>query len=123
MSETINWMFKVQVSGGPTVTATDKLSLKTYVKSSVTVKNGTPLDVAFVVAPSLLVVTASKYVDDKHGVTYIVNGAGGPNTLDGPLVLIGKENVKLLDKALEKLTFTNPFQEDISIELMSAKDI
>jgi hypothetical protein len=123
MSEKTNWMFKVQVLGGPNVTANKDVELETYVKSSVKVANGTPVEVAFVASPSLLIVSADKYTDAALVVTYTINAAAAVKKLDGPLVLIGKENVKLLDAAVTKLTFTNPFPTDIQIELLSGNDV
>lgn len=123
MTEKITWMFKMQASGGPTITAAATLELETYVKTSVTVINGTPVKVEFVASPTLLAVTASKYKDSGTVVTYTVNGAGPDKKLDGPLVFIGAENIKLIDAALASLTFTNPFAAEITIEVFSGKDI
>ena len=123
MAEKISWTFKIQASGGPTITAANTLELETYVKTSVTVTNGTPVDVEFVASPSLLAVIASKYEDSGTFVTYKVNGAGSDQNLDGPLVFIGAENMQLIDAALASLTFTNPFAEDITIDVFSGKDL
>ncbi len=123
MAEKISWTFKMQATGGPTITAANTLDLETYVKTSVTVTNGTPVDVEFVASPSLLAVTASKYKDGGSVVTYKVNGAGSDQNLDGPLVFIGADNVKLIDAALASLTFDNPFADPITIEVFSGKDI
>ena len=123
MAEKISWTFKMQASGGPTITAANSLDLETYVKTSVTVTNGTPVDVAFVASPTLLAVSASKYEDSGTFVTYKINGAGGDKNLDGPLVFIGAENIQLIDPALASLTFTNPFTDDITIDVFSGKDL
>ncbi len=123
MAEKISWTFKMQAVGGPTITAADSLDLETYVKTSVTVTNGTPVNVAFVASPTLLAVTSSKYKDGGSVVTYKVNGGGADKNLDGPLVCIGAENVKLIDSALASLTFSNPFADPISIDVFSGKDI
>jgi hypothetical protein len=123
MAEKISWTFKMQATGGPTITAADTLDLETYVKTSVTVTNGTPVDVAFVASPTLLAVTSSKYKDGGSVVTYKVNGAGADKNLDGPLVFIGADNIKLVDAALASLTFSNPFADPITIEVFSGKDI
>ena len=123
MTEKITWTFKMQASGGPTITAANTLNLETYVKTSVTVSNGTPVAVEFVAAPTLLAVTASKYEDGGDFVTYQINGAGAAKNLDGPLVFVGAENVQLIDANLASLTFTNPFPDDITIDVFSGKDI
>ena len=123
MTEEINWMFKMQVRSGPTITAVDALELETYVKTSATVTNGTPVDVEFVASPSLLAVTSSKYQEGGSVVTYKVNGGGADKNLDGPLFFIGKENIQLIDAALTSLTFSNPFADPITIEVFSGKDI
>lgn len=123
MAEKITWSFKMQASGGPTITAADTLDLETYVKTSVTVNNGTPVAVAFVTSPTLLAVTASKYIDGANVVTYKVNGAGADKTLDGPLFFVGAKNVELIAATLSSLTFTNPFAEPIDIQVFSGKDI
>lgn len=113
----------MQVSGGPTITAAATLDVETYVKSSVVVENGTPVEVEFVESPTLLAVTSSKYDDGTDVVTYQVNGTGGAKNLDGPLVFIGANNVELIDAALASLTFTNPFADPITIDVFSGKDI
>ncbi len=84
--------------------------------------NGTPVDVAFVASPTLLAVSASKY-EGNGFVTYKINGAGSDKNLDGPLVFIGAENIQLIDPALASLTFTNPFTDDITIDVFSGKDL
>lgn len=123
MAEKISWMFKMQAVSGPTITAADSLDLETYVKTSVTVNNGTPVNVAFVASPTLLAVKSSKYKEGANVVSYKVNGAGTDKNLDGPLVFIGAGNIKLVDSALASLTFTNPFADPITIEVFSGKDI
>jgi hypothetical protein len=123
MAEKITWTFKVQASGGPTITAASTLNFETYVKTSVTVANGTSVSVGFVASPSLLAITASKYQDGSNVVTYKINGAGTAKKLDGPLVFIGVENVKLVDAALASLEFTNPFADPIDIDVFSGNDL
>jgi len=119
MSEKANWSFKAQVYGGTYVAQSNDVELGTYVKSSVEVKSGTPLEVDFVAGPGLLVVRTDVYSVGGKTITYTVNGAGAAKKLDGPLVLIGAENVKLLDPAVTKLTFSNPFPDPITIELLT----
>ena len=123
MSEVINWTVKAQAISGPTLTASDTIKLETYVKSSVTVDPVAVVavvDVDFVASPDVLIVSADKYSEPGLIVTYKVNGAGTAKTLDGPLVLIGKENVKLLsNNPVTKLSFTNNLTTAIHIELLS----
>src|SRR5215470_10859704 len=94
MAEQIGWMFKIQATSGPTITASDTIRLETYVKSSVTVSKDHPVTVAFVASPSVLAVISSTYTDGTDYVTYQINGAGAAIKLDGPLVFVGAENVK-----------------------------
>jgi hypothetical protein len=123
VAEKITWTFKMQASGGPTITAANTLDLETYTKTSVSVPNGGSVDVAFVAAPTLLAVTASKYAEGGDFVTYKINGANADKNLDGPLVFIGAENIQLIDPVLASLTFTNPFADPITIEVFSGKDL
>jgi hypothetical protein len=118
MSETVNFTFKVQAVGGPGITAAQNLVLETYSKSSLTVLPTTSEDVSIIAGPSVLIVSSDSYSAGGQTVTYKING-GADKKLDGPLVLVGTENVKLLNAAVNKLTFNNTLATDIHINVLS----
>jgi len=109
MSETISWSFKVQVTGGPSLNATDTIDVDAYDKIVATVKkkNGgagkATIDIQPGDAAQILLITSTLYED----LTYEVDSSGSTEDLDGPLVLIGAGAVSLLNDTQNQIVFTN----------------
>jgi hypothetical protein len=121
MSERINWSYKVQAVGGPTLAGSGSTSTDAYEKFTLTVP--TPAGTAVVVDVSagtgaqFLLLTASVY----ENVTFKV-GAGPVRKLQGPILLVGSGAMALLGAALNQFTFTNNGTTDVTIGLFIGRD-
>lgn len=124
MSETISYSFSIQAVGGPKVTDADKIEVQAYDMLEVEVPDaGTSGGKATVdVQPSssgvkFLLITASSY--DK--LTYKVDG-GSSQTLDAPLLLIGKGAVKLLGSTQKQFEFINAATAANTVNILVGRD-
>lgn len=113
MSQTLNWSFKVQVAGGPTITLADALSVEAYDKIEVTVPgNGTAtVNIQPADGAKFLLISASDYAS----LTYVVDAGPNTVTLDGPHLLIGEGAVSLLGTTQNQIVFTNADPADVAI--------
>lgn len=121
MSETLNWSYTVQVTGGPTVAGSGTLAIEAYVKLNVSVPKNKSLDVEILPGTGgtvqLLVITPAV---PSSGLSYKV----GPDNvvLDGPHVLIGAGAVSLLAASLGTLKFKNDTTADAEISILAGRD-
>jgi hypothetical protein len=121
MSERINWSYKVQAVGGPTLAGSGSASTDSYEKFTITVP--TPAGTAVVVDVSagasaqFLLLTSSTY----ENVTYKVGG-GAARTLNGPILLVGSGAVALIGGTLNQFTFTNNGTTNVTIGLFIGRD-
>jgi len=107
MAVSINYQFLAAVPGGPSVTASEKVSTDSYEFIQVTVEAGEEnkkvmLDITEKVV--MLVMRADKY-DSLSYRKKTANSTEVPIT--APLILIGKGAVALIGPSLESLLFTN----------------
>jgi len=125
MSESIKWMFNVQVKGGPTVTAAGSASTDAYEKTQITVLTGATGKVVNVpVGAQMLVVTSSAYPDPAGAgkLTYKINDAGTAIDLNAPLLLFGQGAVEKFATGLTSLSFTSTLTQDVTIDILVALD-
>lgn len=125
MSENINWALNVQVVGGPKIVESGTIPAEAYDKIQVNIPIG-GVETAVDVQPSgpgqaqFLMIQCDQY---GANITYKVNvPAADSIILDGPLVLIGKSAVGLLDPNPTKLLFYNNLPEEISIQIFAGRD-
>lgn len=121
MSERINWSYKVQAVGGPTLAGSGNISPDAYEKFTIMVPapagTAVGVDVMAGTGAQFLLLTSSSY----ENVTYKVGG-GATRTLNGPIMLVGSGAMALLGDPLNKFTFTNNNPIDITIELFVGRD-
>jgi hypothetical protein len=125
MPEKINWTLNVQVVGGPKISASQTTTVDAYDKIQVTVEAG-ETDKVVEVQPGpvgrvqFLSIGSKQFGDD---LTYKVNAAGGPISLDAQQLLIGDGAVGLLGAAPETLSFTNNLAEPVDIEILVGRKV
>jgi len=119
MSEKISWTLNVQVEGGPSVSASQSITVDAYDKIQVTV--GTQDTKTVEVQPGeadrvrFLLISSDQFGDD---LTYKVDAGGSDIKVDAQQLLIGDGAVGLLDAAPKTLTFTNNLAQDANIEIL-----
>jgi hypothetical protein len=119
MSEKISWTLNVQVEGGPSVSASQSITVDAYDKIQVTV--GTQDTKAVEVQPGdadrvrFLLISSDQFGDD---LTYKVDAGGSDIKVDAQQLLIGDGAVGLLGAAPKTLTFTNNLAQDANIEIL-----
>lgn len=119
---------KVQVAGGPQISASQTLMVEAYDSIQVTVKAGTTgkeVDVQPGIAKGqvkLLLIRSNQY--DPAKLLYKLGTAPGAKEviLDAPQLLIGSGAIGLLDPAPQKLFFSNTLNEDVSIHILVGRD-
>jgi hypothetical protein len=120
MPTTITYNFTANVSGGPSITASNPVDVEAYDQIEVIVPSSNPTTVN--VQPGsggqLLVITASTY----ENVTYTVDSTTTVVTLDGPHILIGAGAIALLGNTQNDLIFTNGGSEDITVSILVGRD-
>ena len=120
MPKTITYNFTANVSGGPSITASNTIDVEAYDHIEVTVPPSTPTTVN--VQPGsgglLLIITASTY----SSVTYTVDSSSTVVTLDGPHILVGAGAIALLGATQNDLVFTNGGSEDITVSILVGRD-
>ena len=131
MSEELRWSLSVQVVSGPTTAATGTVRADAYSKAQVVIPprasgaDGT-IDVTVSSASAeLFLLKASQYVDTADAtkiLQYDVNDAGAPKNLSAPLMLIGSDTIKLLADPVTKITFTNPIEVAITVDIVVGGD-
>jgi hypothetical protein len=121
MSERINWSYKVEAVGGPTLAGNGSMSPDSYEKFAITVPTpaGTAVtvDVSAGTGAQFLLLTSSTY----EKVTYKVGG-GATRTLNGPIMLVGSGAMALLGGTLNQFTFTNNGTTDVTVGLFIGRD-
>lgn len=126
MSHSIAWKFQIQAAGGPTLAASSTLSMDAYEKTQVILSSGdTDKVVSLAANAALLIVSASAYTDSvpAHQLSYKINNAGSAIVLPSALILIGKPAVdQFAQAALTSLSFTNGLDNDVVIDILTARD-
>lgn len=120
MSEEISWSLKVQVTGGPAITASDTIEVDGYdvLEAEVSAGGSTTLNVQPGDGVQFLLITATAYED----LTYEVDGSGTSVTLDGAHVLIGEGAVSLLGSTQQQFVFSNAGAEDVTVSILVGRD-
>ena len=116
MSQTLTWSFKVQVTGGPTISIADAISVEAYDKIEATVPgSGTAtVNIQPGDGAEFLLITASDYAS----LTYVVDAGPDTVTLDGPHILIGEGAVSLLGSTQNQIVFTNADPADVDVSIL-----
>lgn len=131
MSERIDWVLNVQVSGGPKISASQSIAIEAYDSIKVTVlgtgdPSGADTDKRVDVQPggsgqvSFLAITSNRY---HSNLTYKVNSDANPSiSLDRPHILAGQGAVGLLDPAPTSLFFSSIIAENAEIHILVGRD-
>ena len=125
MPESIEWSFRVQVKGGPSIMAGNSLAADAYEKLQVTLAPGdADREVTLATAPSLLLVSADRYTDSDptHKLSYKLNNAGDAIDLPSPLILLGRPAVDTFATGLTSLSFSNSLSQAVTIQILTARD-
>ena len=124
MSEKISWTLNVQVERGPSVSASQSITVDAYDKIQVTV--GTQDSKVVEVQPGdadrvqFLLISSDQFGDD---LTYKVDPGGSDIKLDAQQLLVGDGAVGLLGAAPKTLTFTNNLAQDANIEILVGRKV
>jgi len=125
MAETINWAVHVDVSAGPTLSASGASTLQAYDKIGITLEAGAA-DVDVELQPGddagqvlLLVITASAYDED---LTYSPDAGATEIPLDAPLALIGAGAVSLLAATPQELQFDNGTEAAVEVQILVGRN-
>jgi len=121
MSEKISWSFKAQVTGGPSIPASDTLEVDAYDKIEAVIPAGGSATVK--VQPGdtgvqLLLITA----DDYDNLTYEVDSSGTSIKLDSAHILIGEGAVGLLGPTQKDFEFSNAGTADVTVDILVGRD-
>lgn len=127
MPEELRWNLSVQAISGPTLTATGMMQPDVYSKLKVVVpaqSDGGSLQVTLDTSNmTLLVIKASMYVNPANATQILqYDVGGGAVNLTAPLMLLGATTVGLLNIAGGNITFTNPIDEAITVDIIVAGD-
>lgn len=119
----IDWSFNVNVPNGPTIPASNKLSVDAYDKIEVVISAGSnkkvnvqPPDKAH-----LLLITVTD--DYDAALTYTVTGGVSDVSLDGPHLFIGSGIEKLLGTTPEEFEFKNGTANDVTISVLVGRKV
>jgi hypothetical protein len=115
----ISWSLKVQVTGGPSVAASDTIEVDAYdvLEATVAAGDSETINVQPGDDAQFLLITATSYKD----MTYTVDGGSGI-TLDGAHVLIGEGAVSLLGSTQNQFVFSNAGTEDVTVSILVGRD-
>jgi hypothetical protein len=114
MSEKIKWNVIANVMGGPTVGASDFLTVEAYDKIDVSVPKNGNIDVELQPGDAPQVSFLMITVADKSmysNLSYKPEGTVDLIKLDAPLILIGNGAITLLD-SIEQINFANSSTSD-----------
>ena len=131
MAVKVNWTLNVEVSEGPKAFQSETIEAEAYGKVAVDIAATETKDVE--VQPSdigkvdFLLITSSAYGSSLTYQLYNVDVtpealAGPVILLDGPHLLVGNGAVKLLTYDPVKLRVTNGLTEDVTVEILVARD-
>jgi len=130
MAVKVNWTLNVEVSEGPKVFQAETIEAEAYGKVAVEVVAGGNADVE--VQPSaggqveMLLICASAYGDGLTYQLYQTDGStlavAGTRVLNAPHLLVGTGAVDLLTEDPKKLKVTNDLTEDVTVEILVARD-
>jgi hypothetical protein len=126
MDDKISWMFKANVTGGPSITVDGLIPIEAYdmVEALVPKKGETTGSVATLeVQPStalFLLIKASDYpinnpLEYKIGES---SSTSSSHTLDGPHIFIGSGAVSFLGNSQNTFTFTNTCDKDLTVYIL-----
>jgi hypothetical protein len=128
MPEKFSYSLNLQVASGPKLSEAKVVELEAYDKLTVTIKKAAQ-NIKIELQPGgagqvqLLFISADKYGDK---LTYKVNASAAAGddiiSLDGPLLLLSKGAVKLLDAAPSSLFFSNGLAEDVTLQILVGRD-
>jgi len=122
MAETINWLYSVQATRGPTATLDGTFDADAYEKMSITLDPGATQEVT--VGPDtwaevrILVVSA----DDLSGAVTLTPDGGAVALLDAPFVLLGAGAVSLLGTGDATIALENTGTEEVLVDIFVARD-
>ncbi len=118
----ISWSLKVQVTGGPSVAASDTIEVDGYdvLEATVLAGGSETINVQPGDDAQFLLITATSY----KNMTYEVDGSGTTVTLDGAHVLIGEGAVSLLGSTQNQFEFSNggTGTEDVTVSILVGRD-
>jgi len=118
----ISWSLKVQVTGGPSVAASDTIEVDGYdvLEATVSAGGSETINVQPGDDAQFLLITATSY----KNMTYEVDGSGTTVTLDGAHVLIGEGAVSLLGSTQNQFEFSNggTGTEDVTVSILVGRD-
>ena len=122
MSEKISWSFKVQVTGGPSVVASDTLEVDAYdkIEAVIPAAGSATINVQPGDGAQFLLITATAYED----LTYEVDPSDDTTvvTLDAAHVLIGEGAVSLLGATQNQFVFSNASAADVTVSILVGRD-
>lgn len=108
MTDVVTYRMELSVEDGPSLTPNDHFDSEAYEKAEVEIpENSVPTTVN--VQPSLLTELQAIMIkaDVYEDLTYTVDEGVTPQTLDGPLMLVGPGNIALLGATVNDITFIN----------------
>jgi len=128
MAVKINWTLNVEVSEGPKVFQAETIEAEAYGKVAVDIESTLHKDIE--VQPSdigqvdFFLITSSAYGSSLKYQLYDSSGTlvGPEIILDAPHLLVGNGAVKLLTYDPVKLKVTNGLTEDVTVEILVARD-
>jgi len=129
MAVKVNWTLNVEVSEGPKAFQSETIEAEAYGKVAVDIAATEKKDVE--VQPSdigqvdFFLITSSKYGASLKYQLYdpTTSALGAPEiTLDAPHLLVGNGAVTLLKYHPVKLRVTNGLAEDVTVEILVARD-
>jgi hypothetical protein len=125
--ETISYVTSVVVAAGPKFAFSETLEVEAYNRITLTVKTKTSQKVVLGTADSeirLLGIKSTKYMTDPAIVlTFKIDAAAKEYNLDTPVILAGKASITLLGATTPtSLTFNNQLAEDVTLEVLIARD-
>jgi hypothetical protein len=127
MPEELRWNMSIQIVGGPSIAAKGIIQADVYSKMQVVVpaqSSGGNLQVSLDTSSlTLIFITASQYVNpDNPAQVLQYDTGGGAVNLTAPLMLLGATGVGLLGASVSNITFTNPIDEEITVDIVVAGD-
>jgi hypothetical protein len=127
MPEELRWNMSIQIVGGPSIAAKGIIQADVYSKMQVVVpaqSSGGNLQVSLDTSNlTLIFITASQYVNpDNPAQVLQYDTGGGAVNLTAPLMLLGATGVGLLGASVSNITFTNPIDEEITVDIVVAGD-
>jgi hypothetical protein len=122
MAETINWMYSVQATRGPTATLDGSFDADAYEKMSISLDPSATQDVT--IGPGTWAEVRSLVVsaDDLSGAVTIQPDGGTAAVLDAPFVLLGAGAVSLLGTGDATITLENTGADAVLVDIFVARD-